>query len=313
LFRRTHPMGTCRLLERSSLQLLLLLALPPALSSQGAPAPGAAEPQALVERALANELRAAQDAGHPMRYQLRKTSPRVTTTKLMIDTKDGVVARLVSVNGEPLKEEDEKKEQARLDGLLNDPGRQRHRKQSEDEDAARALKVLRALPLAFVYQPANEPAPAGNAAAGPANVPAQDSPANSLVRFKFKPNPAFSPPDLETQVLTAMTGEIWIDPVQERVTHLEGRLQQDVDFGWGILGRLNKGGSIAIDQADVGDRQWRIVRFKMTMSGRVLIRTKNFDTEEEESQFAPVPPGLDYRKAIEMLRADAESAPAARK
>ena len=42
-----------------------------------------------------------------------------------------------------------------------------------------------------------------------------------------------------------MIGEIWIDPVHQRVVRLEGHLQQDVDFGWGILGRLNKGGWIA--------------------------------------------------------------------
>ena len=71
-------------------------------------------------------------------------------------------------------------------------------------------------------------------------------------KFTFQPNPNFSPPDLETQALTAMTGEIWIDPAQERVTRLEGHLQQDADFGWGILGRLNKGGWIVIEQADVG-------------------------------------------------------------
>jgi len=32
-----------------------------------------------------------------------------------------------------------------------------------------------------------------------------------------------------------MTGELWIDAAQERVVRLEGHLQRDVDFGWGIL------------------------------------------------------------------------------
>ena len=69
-----------------------------------------------------------------------------------------------------------------------------------------------------------------------------------------------------------MTGEIWIDPVHLRVVRLEGHLQQDVDFGWGILGRLNKGGWIVIEQADVGGGQWRTVRFQMQMSGRVVFK-----------------------------------------
>ena len=87
-----------------------------------------------------------------MRYRLRKSSPRLSSTKEIFETKDGAVARLVAINDRPLSPADEQKEQARLDGLLSDPSRQRHRKQSEDEDTARAMKVLRALPNAFIYQ-----------------------------------------------------------------------------------------------------------------------------------------------------------------
>src|SRR5581483_7575434 len=119
------------------------------------PAPDALPPvqaQALVERALANELRAAQDGAHPMRYVLHKASPRLTSTKEMIETKDGAVARLVAINDQPLNAANEQKEQARLDALLRDPGQQRHRKQAQDADFARAIKVLRVLPSAFLYE-----------------------------------------------------------------------------------------------------------------------------------------------------------------
>jgi hypothetical protein len=244
--------------------------------------------QALVKRALANELHAAQDQSHPMRYRLRKTSPRLTSTKEIFETRDGAVARLLSINDRPLSQADEQKEQARLDALLSDPNRQRHRKQNEDDDTGRAMKVLRALPKAFLYQFAG-PAPGAQ---------------GKVYRYTFKPNPGFSSLDLETEALTAMTGEIWIDAAQQRVTRLEGHLQQDVNFGWGILGRLDKGGWIIIDQARVGGNQWRIVRFQMGMGGRMLFKNKRFDTEEEETQFAPVPAGLSYQQAIHMLRAD---------
>ncbi|HZP06665.1 MAG TPA: hypothetical protein VFB43_17330 [Terracidiphilus sp.] len=255
------------------------------------PAPDALPPvqaQALVERALANELRAAQDGAHPMRYVLHKASPRLTSTKEMIETKDGAVARLVAINDQPLNAANEQKEQARLDALLRDPGQQRHRKQAQDADFARAIKVLRVLPSAFLYE-----------YAGP-----ETGSAGTTEKFTFKPNPSFDAPDLETQVLTAMSGELWIDATSERVERLDGRLQQDVDFGWGILGRLYKGGWIKIEQANVCGDQWRTVRFQMSMSGRVFWRTRAFDTTEEQSQFAPVPVGLGYAQAIGMLRSD---------
>jgi hypothetical protein len=270
--------------------LLFLLVLPWAAGTFGQPAPALtpAQTQALVERAITAELAASQDQGHPMRYRLLKTSPRLSSVKEMVETRDGAVARLISINGQPLSPTDERKEQARLDGLLSDPGRQRHRKQSEDEDTGRALKVLRALPRAFLYRFEG----------------AETTSGATIDQFSFKPNPDFDPPDLETQVLTAMSGKLWVDETHGRVTLLQGTLQSDVDFGWGILGRLSKGGTVSIQQADIGGGQWRIVQFKMAMSGRVLFKTKVFDTEEEESGFAPVALGMSYGKAIELLRAE---------
>ncbi|MFP5235540.1 MAG: hypothetical protein ACLGSD_06535 [Acidobacteriota bacterium] len=246
---------------------------------------------ALVRRALANELAAAQNTEHPMRFRLRKWSPRLTTTKEMVETRDGTIAMLVAVNDRPLDRAQQQKEETRLRDLFANPGKQRHRQQAQVQDTARALKVLRALPAAFIYQYA------GQVLHG----------ASTLVRFDFKPNPAFNPPDLETQALTALAGEIWIDPVGLRVVRLDGRLRDDVDFGWGILGRLYRGGWISIEQADVGAGVWRIVRFQMKMSARVVIRTRTFETTEDESDFAPVPFGLNYRQGIELLQARGQS------
>jgi hypothetical protein len=275
---------------------MLLLLLPFVAADQAQTVPGltSLQAQALMEHALARELHAARESSHPMRYRLRKSTPRFTSTKEIVETRDGSVARLVAIGDQPLSQADEFTEQARLDGMLADPSRQRHRKQGQDDDTGRALKVLRALPKAFLYQFEGS----------------VTSPTGRIEKFTFSPNPAFSPPDLETQVLTTMAGELWIDAAQERVTRLEGHLERDVDFGWGILGRLNKGGRIVIEQADVGARQWRIVRFQMVMSGRVVFKNKTFDTVEIESDFVPVPVGLSYRQAVEMLRAGTGNKPA---
>lgn len=274
--------------------LLYLCLFPWAVLSLSLPAAGAAniaspeQAQAFVGQALANELHAAEDTSHPMRFRLRKASPRLTSTKEIFETRDGAVARLVAIDGRPLSQAEEQKEQARLDALLRDPSRQQHRKEAEEADSGRVLKILRLLPAAFVYSYAgSEPGPDGE-----------------IDKFTYVPNPKFDPPDLETRVLAAMSGEIWVDATQERVTHLEGRLQKNVDFGWGLLGRLYKGGWIVIEQANVGENQWRIVRLEMKMSGRVLFKSKQFDVLQEATQFEPLPAGLSYREAISMMRKD---------
>lgn len=275
--------------------LLLLLLI---LGFTGGPLPGQGVPetltaeqaQALVQRALATESRAAQDlshVSHPMRYRLHKTSPRLTTTKEIVETRDGDVARLLTINDQALSVTDEQNEQARLQALMDNPSLQEHRKHSEDSDTARAMKVLRVLPTAFLYQFA------GAVKNGSATVE----------KFSFKPNPRFDPPDLETGILTAMAGEIWIDPAAERVVRLAGSLQQDKDFGLGILGELDKGGWVEIEQADVGAGQWRIVHLKLVMNGRILFKQKNSNSEQNYTQFAPLPADMTYKQAIEMLRA----------
>ncbi len=248
----------------------------------------AEQAQALVMRALATESRAAQDLSHvrhPLRYKLHKVSPRLTSTKEIVETREGDVARLLTINDQPLGATDEQREEARLQALIDDPGLQQHRKQSEDGDTARALKVLRVLPNAFIYQ-----------FAGTA-----ETPSGTVARFPFKPNPQFDPPDLETGILTAMTGELWIDPAHERVVRLAGTLQQDKQIALG-LAQLDKGGTVEIEQADVGGDQWRIVHLQLVMNGRILFKTKNSNSVQDYSDFAPLAADMTYRQAIELLR-----------
>jgi hypothetical protein len=278
---------THRMLRMCHIAVGLLLALAGPVSGWSAAHAGQQAPgNGLVMRALANELRSARDEQHPMRYRLRKSSPRLTQTKEIYETRDGGVACLIAINDQPLSAADAAKEEARLNDLLAYPSKQQHRKQSEDQDASRALKVLRALPTAFLYTYEGT----------------SSGPSGTVAKYSFRPNPNYNPPDLETLVLASMEGEIWIDVAQERVTRLEGHLIHDVDFGWGILGRLYKGGWIVIEQAQVSGDQWRIVRLQLQMSGRVLFKTKSFDTVEETSHYTPLPIGLSYSQAIAMMR-----------
>lgn len=245
------------------------------------------ETQSLVKRVLQAELNAAQDSTHPMQYLLRKMSPRLATTKLIVETKDGDVARLVAVNNEPLNAQDQQNEENRLHTLLGDPGLQRHRQEREQGDSERARKVMRALPDAFNYQFDG----------------VVDTPQGPSYKLSFQPNPGFDPQDLEAQVLKGMAGEMWIDIAEQRVTRLEGKRIRDVDYGWGLLGKLDQGGTLLLEQADVGNHQWRTTHMVLVMNARVLLKTIKLDTSLELSQFEPVAAGMSYQEAIQMLQA----------
>jgi hypothetical protein len=239
----------------------------------------------MVKRVLQQELTAVEDTTHPMQYRLRKSSPRLATTKLIAESRDGDVARLIAVNDNALSPQDAQTEEVRLQALLKDPEQQRKRQQREQGDSERARKIMRALPYAFNYT-----------FAGFAQTPAGPS-----YRFTFQPNPKFDPQDLESQVLKGIAGELWIDTTQQRVTRLEGKRLYDVNYGLGILGKLDQGGTLLLEQNDVGEHQWRTTRMVLVMNARVFFKVVKLDTTLELSNYAPVTQGLGYQEAIHIV------------
>ena len=134
---------------RSSFLVLILLAL--ARSSALAQQPSDIDPTALVRRAVQHRMDAAQ-THRPLRYLLRKTDDQRDTTKDIIETNDGDVARLVEVKGQPLSVEANQAELERLHTLADHPEIQQHRHQREQKDAARVDRLMRLLPEAFLYR-----------------------------------------------------------------------------------------------------------------------------------------------------------------
>ena len=100
-----------------------------------------------------------------------------------------------------------------------------------------------------------------------------------------------------------MAGEIWIDAGRRSAWCVWRATCSRTWTLAGGSGGLDKGGWVEIDQADVGGRQWRIVHFQMKMSGRILFKTKNFDSAGANRVCAAARRALSYQKAIAMLRA----------
>ncbi len=111
----------------------------------------AVSPVALVRRAV--QLRLEEEKSHrPVRYVLRKTDGDHETTKEIIETKDGDVARLIAINGQPLTAEQEQTEMNRLNTLAAHPEMQMRRHRSEKKDAARIDQLVGMLPDSEIYK-----------------------------------------------------------------------------------------------------------------------------------------------------------------
>jgi hypothetical protein len=245
------------------------------------------DPAALVRRASQNEL-APSKATTGVRYKLRKADEKGVSTKVIVETKDGNVARLIAVGDRPLTAEQERTEASRLQQLMNDPSLQEHRRKREKEDSDRADKMIKLLPDAFLYTYNGM----------------VDGPNGPCYRLNFQPNPKFNPPDREAEVYHGMAGVMWIDKGQERMVKLDAHLIDDVNFGWGILGRLYKGGTLVVEQADVGGNHWETTHMKLNLNGKALLfKSLHFDTTEDASDFQTVAQ-MGYRDAIKLLQAD---------
>jgi hypothetical protein len=254
-----------------------------ALSQNGSPS---VDPAKIVRDASWNELHSTKP-GRSFSYRQHKVDPKGSAVKEIVETKDGDVARLIEKDGRPLPPEQEQAEIDRLNNLLAHPEVQEHRHKKEQEDSARGDEMVRMLPDAFLYT-------FDTMVEGPNGL---------CYRLKFRPNPAFTPPDRQGEVYHGMVGELWVDQAQLRLVKIDAHLISDVNFGWGVLGRLYKGGSILVQNADVGLHHWETIHMKLNLQGKLLmLKSVDFSTTEDFSDFKIQPQELGYQEAIRLLQ-----------
>jgi hypothetical protein len=247
-------------------------------------------PQDLVRKTVQNELRASQIHSRPHMFLSVKETAHGSQTKLYCQTRDAMAGMLLANNGKPLTAEERLAEESRLDQLSKDPEALRKKRQREKDDEDRISRIVRAMPDAFLYEYDR-------------GEPGGGKPGDELVRLKFRPNPRYNPPTRTEQVLEGMTGYLLIDTNQYHIAQIDGTLSEDVGFGWGILGHLDKGGHFLVEQSDVGDGTWDIRRMSLAFTGKILL-FKRLDIKSTEvfSDFRPVPDGLSFARGVELLK-----------
>lgn len=248
----------------------------------------------LVRQVVAHEAAANKTDGKHM-FRSRKQTPKGSQTRLYVETNEALAGMLVAVNDQPISAEQRQQEEGHLAWLINNPDQLRKKRAREKEDAERTMRVVRALPDAFRYE--YIPIESGDSELGKAG--------DQMVRLKFSPNPAYSPPSRLEQVLGGMQGYLIIDVTARRLARIDGTLFRDVSFGWGIVGHLDKGGHFLVQQGDVGDGSWEITAIHLKMTGRILMfKGFNYISDETFSDFQRVPADLTFAKAVDLLKSE---------
>jgi hypothetical protein len=97
--------------------------------------------------------------------------------------------------------------------------------------------------------------------------------------IKLQPNPDFHPHSMLEDALPHAVAKIWIDHDAIELVRIEAQITSDVWVGGGVLGKLYKGGTFVMQQAEVSPGIWLPERYQFDFSGREFL----FTVERHES------------------------------
>ena len=255
----------------------------PAPSTPRLPAPLPQNANDYIRQAVEHEL-AEQDRDHShWRYLLHREDDKGTQDRDVIETAEGSLSRTLLRFGRPLTAEEREQDEVRMHKQIADAAERAKHNKREKDDSDKGKNMLKAIPDAFIFQ--------------------YDGEEDGLVRLAFTPNPHYNAPNRELQVFHALRGKIWIDRAQKRLARVEGTLFEDVTFGLGLLGRLNKGGTFKVVQQQVAPEHWELVSLDINLTGHaVIFKTINVAHRQRLSDFQRVSDSLTLRQAYDMLQ-----------
>src|SRR5713226_784739 len=270
-----------RVAERWALIAVASLLLGQAGRAQSPGPDPAISPNELMRAVIANELKPTSDANHWM-YEVEKDEDGQKQSKEVAQTREGSLERLIATDGHILSSGKQQEEAIRIENLLKNPQERQRQEELRKKDAKECEAFLRMIPdsLLFTYQ-------------------GQEGP---FVKLSFKPNPSFQPSSRAAHVLHAMEGQILVQAKEQRLAAISGRLVEEVKFGGGLLGHLEKGGTFSVRRAALGPAQWMLVAMDVNIKGKALF-FKNIAVQQKEYRrnFRKLPDDLTLADAAQIL------------
>jgi hypothetical protein len=246
-------------------------------------------PGQLIRDVVFNELHDRERDSH-WEYRSDCSSPGRSYVREQVETDRGPVFRIVSENGQPLDADARLREDRRLDQYIHDPAEIARTEHAHEEDEDRLGNAIAIMPQALLFT-------------------YQSAPANDVALLAFRPNPAYSPSGIEARIIHALTGTVTVNVKLKRMIEMRGIVSERIDFGYGLLGQVQKGGTFTIHRSQVSAAHWKTDLVDLHIQGRILLlKTVGKVQREARSDFRPVPGDTTPVDAMKMLnRADAQA------
>jgi hypothetical protein len=249
-------------------------------------AQGSHDVQELVRRAVGNE-QGSPFLAKECTYQYHRLVSGRHETLQMIKTNDLIVGKVVRIDNAPVSKDEQQKENDELRRLLHDSGAQQQQRKRQQRFEHYIRELIQALPQAFRYTETETEVAADGA---------------RLIHLTFQPAPGFQPASADLEVMRGLSGVMVIDDQRKRIVKLDAHLFRDVDFGWGILIHLNKGGNLLLEREPTSPPGANILVLTVNIDGRILL-FKKLGIHWSFDHFAWFDRDLDLASAVSLLTA----------
>jgi hypothetical protein len=275
------------IMRLAALMLMLAAVMPAFAQSSVEPA------RDLVRDTIFNELHDREHDSH-WEYRSESVSSSEKRVREQVETDQGPIFRLLAEGGSPLSAAQQQREDARLAAYVRSPGQIARVEREHQEDETRLAGIMALIPQAFLFD-------------------YQGAPGGDQVRIAFRSDPAFVPTGYEARIVHALTGTLLVDARFKRMVEMHGVLAERVDFGYGLLGHVEKGGTFTIHREQVSDQHLKTDLVEVHVQGKILmLKTVSKDQREARTDFRPVPHGTTLAEAKEMLSEAADQGTQAR-
>jgi hypothetical protein len=238
-----------------------------------------------VAETLRNEI-STQLAGEHFAYTSFESSTR-TNHQLweeeVVETEQGILRRLIAIDGRPLSPEKQKSEDERVAQQIIHPEKSRGPNVDRAPDEKNRQRILTALTTAFVFTYGGE--------------------VEGCKIVHFAPNSAFKPASTQEHILSFLEGTAYVNESQKRFCSIDATLSQKVEIGFGLIGVLEKGGHVHIDRMQAAPGAWENSRVKLHVVGRTfVVRNASQDIDQKRTNIREIPAHLTLAQAAEFIK-----------
>lgn len=205
-------------------------------------------------------------------YKERDRSGKQSKTYQVTMIEGTPYQRLIAVNGKPLSgsrnaQEEHKQQQVTQRRRSESSSERQNRITKYEKDRKRDNEMMQQLTKAFDFSLTGTHKMRGF----------------TVWRLKATPKAGYRPPNMETQVLPGMQGELWIDQNSFQWVKVTARVIHPVSIE-GFLAQVEPGTQFELEKSPVGGGIWQISHFAMKSDAKVLYMF-NKSSQEDDTYF----------------------------